>query len=61
MNPESLVEKYLGITNYHTEKIPLAPDNSNKKVDYSVVRERFRRIVYYLQSYPIFSRIRIAS
>ena len=25
MNPESLVEKYLGITNYHTEKIPLPP------------------------------------
>ena len=23
MNHESLVEKYLGITNYHTEKIPL--------------------------------------
>ena len=25
MNHESLVEKYLGITNYHTEKIPLPP------------------------------------
>ena len=25
MNRESLVEKYLGITNYHAEKIPLPP------------------------------------
>ena len=28
MNHESLVEKYLGITNYHTEKIPLPPPSS---------------------------------
>ena len=29
MNHESLVEKYLGITNYHTEKIPLPSPNQS--------------------------------